>query len=87
MIVPLCVRCPRDVWVPLQKAEAEEVEKLLAEVRATPKGEKKDLSKAAAKAYNPAIVETSWCAARAVQCCAVQCIGSCAMVVVALCCG
>lgn len=35
--------------------------KLLADVAATPKGQKKDISKAAAKAYNPRIVETAWC--------------------------
>mmetsp|Transcript_17141 Transcript_17141/g.42973 ORF Transcript_17141/g.42973 Transcript_17141/m.42973 type:complete len:1295 (-) Transcript_17141:143-4027(-) len=43
-----------------KKAEAEEVARLLAEVAATPKGAKKDTSKAAAKAYNPKIVETGW---------------------------
>ncbi|KAL6761966.1 tRNA synthetases class I-domain-containing protein [Haematococcus lacustris] len=41
-------------------AEAEEVARLLAEVKATPKGAKKDISKAAAKAYNPSIVEAAW---------------------------
>jgi hypothetical protein len=44
----------------LQRAEAEEVDRLLSEVRSTPKGAKKDISRAAAKAYNPRIVEAAW---------------------------
>ncbi len=38
------------------------MEKLLHDVRATPKGQKKDLGKAtAAKTYHPRIVEAAWC--------------------------
>ncbi len=33
---------------------------MVADLRATPKGQKKDLSKAAAKTYNPRIVEATW---------------------------
>ncbi len=36
------------------------MQRLLAEVKATPKGQKKDLSKAAAKSYNPRVVEATW---------------------------
>ena len=43
-----------------QKAEAEEASRLQAEVEAVPKGAKKDVSKAAGKAYNPRIVEATW---------------------------
>eukprot|EP00983_Pelagomonas_calceolata_P008855 287860-Pelagomonas_calceolata.AAC.1 len=44
----------------IQKAEAEEAARLKAEVDAVPKGAKKDVSKAAGKAYNPHIVEATW---------------------------
>eukprot|EP00200_Dunaliella_tertiolecta_P003314 CAMPEP_0202352070 /NCGR_PEP_ID=MMETSP1126-20121109/8424_1 /ASSEMBLY_ACC=CAM_ASM_000457 /TAXON_ID=3047 /ORGANISM="Dunaliella tertiolecta, Strain CCMP1320" /LENGTH=1278 /DNA_ID=CAMNT_0048944237 /DNA_START=55 /DNA_END=3891 /DNA_ORIENTATION=- len=43
-----------------RKAEAEEAARLKAEVDAVPKGAKKDVSKAAGKAYNPHIVEATW---------------------------
>ncbi|KAF5832251.1 tRNA synthetases class I-domain-containing protein [Dunaliella salina] len=43
-----------------RKAEAEEAARLKAEVEAIPKGAKKDVSKAAGKAYNPHIVEANW---------------------------
>lgn len=44
----------------MQKAEAEELARLVAEVEAVPKGAKKDMTKAAGKAYNPRIVEATW---------------------------
>ena len=43
-----------------QKAEAEEAARLKAEIEAIPKGAKKDVSKAAGKAYNPQLVEATW---------------------------
>lgn len=47
----------------LQKAEAEEVEALVAAVASTPKGTKKSTDAATMpKAYHPKIVEAAWCA-------------------------